>query len=72
MTGRSASACSPAAAGWTSASIWPGYHVAAAVEMEPAAALSYMINLARPGVEIHFDTPEREDKFSQAAGRHLG
>lgn len=36
------------------------------------AALTYMINLARPGVKIHFDTPGREDQFTRAAERHLG
>jgi DNA (cytosine-5)-methyltransferase 1 len=49
-----------------------GFHMAAAVEFDVNAALTYMFNLARPGVKIHFDTPEREDQFTRAAERHLG
>lgn len=37
-----------------------GFHVAAASEFVLDAALTYMVNLARPGVRVHFDTPERE------------
>lgn len=46
-----------------------GWHVVAAVEYEIDAALTYMVNLARPGVRIHCDTPERErqvEKILQA------
>lgn len=49
-----------------------GMHMAAAVEYDVNAALTYLVNLARPGVKIHFDTPEREEKFTQATERHLG
>lgn len=49
-----------------------GFHIAAAVEYDPAAALTYLVNLARPGVKIHFDTAEREEKFEAALTRHLG
>ncbi len=49
-----------------------GFHMAAAVEYDVNAALTYMVNLARPGVKIHFDTPEREQKFTEAAERHFG
>jgi DNA (cytosine-5)-methyltransferase 1 len=49
-----------------------GIHMAAAVECWPEAALTYLVNLARPGVKIHFDTPEREAKFTRLLGRHLG
>jgi len=49
-----------------------GYHVAAAVEFNCAAALTYLVNLARPGVKIHFDSPEREEEFTRAVERHLG
>lgn len=49
-----------------------GIHMAAAVEYDVNAALTYLVNLARPGVKIHFDTPEREEQFIKAAERHLG
>lgn len=49
-----------------------GFHVAAAVELDFAAALTYMTNLALYGqVQIHFDTAEREDKFSHWLERYL-
>jgi DNA (cytosine-5)-methyltransferase 1 len=49
-----------------------GFHVAAAVELDFAAALTYLTNLARYGqVQIHFDTAEREDKFSRWLERYL-
>jgi len=49
-----------------------GFHMAAAVEYDPDAALTYLVNMARPGVKIHFDTPEREAAFSKMLERHLG
>lgn len=49
-----------------------GFHMAAAVEYDLDAALTYLVNLARPGVKIHFDTPEREAAFSKMLERHLG
>lgn len=49
-----------------------GIHVAAAVEYDFGAALTYLVNLARPGVKLHFDTPEREAKFTAHLERHLG
>lgn len=39
-----------------------GFHVAAASEYWDVAGLTYMANLARPGVKIHFDSPERAEK----------
>jgi DNA (cytosine-5)-methyltransferase 1 len=42
-----------------------GFHVAAASEMDLAASCTYMVNLARPGVKIHTDTPERMDKLAR-------
>lgn len=44
-----------------------GFHVAAAVELDFDAATTYMVNLAVPGVQMHFDNPER----AQAFERHL-
>lgn len=49
-----------------------GIHMIAAVEYDVSAALTYLVNLARPGVKIHFDTPERKAKFTAALERHLG
>lgn len=49
-----------------------GVHVAAAVEYDPVAAMTYMVNLARPGVQIHFDTDERGEKFAKVVEKHLG
>lgn len=49
-----------------------GIHMAAAVEYDVDAALTYLVNLARPGVKIHFDTPEREAAFTKAVGRNFG
>lgn len=49
-----------------------GIHVAAAVEYDIDASLTYLVNMARPGVKIHFDTPEREAKFTAMLERHLG
>lgn len=49
-----------------------GFHVAGAVEMDFAAATTYTVNLARPGLKFHFDTPEREAKFHRHLEDHLG
>jgi DNA (cytosine-5)-methyltransferase 1 len=49
-----------------------GFHVAAAVEAWPTAALTYLANLARPGVRMHFDTQEREAEFAKGAAEQLG
>lgn len=49
-----------------------GFHVAAAVEVWVDAAMTYMTNLARPGVRMHFDTDEREREFAIAAAKQLG
>lgn len=49
-----------------------GFHVAAASEFWHTAAMTYMINLARPGVKIHFDTPEREAEFGAVVEKRLG
>lgn len=49
-----------------------GVHIAAAVEFNPHAALTYLVNLARPGVQIHYDTDENETRFAKLVERHLG
>jgi DNA (cytosine-5)-methyltransferase 1 len=49
-----------------------GLHVAAALEMDYAAACTYMVNLARPGVQIHFDTEERRAGFEGFLSREMG
>lgn len=49
-----------------------GYHVAAAVEFDEHAAMTYMVNLARPGVQIHTDTADRQARLTKAAEFHLG
>lgn len=42
-----------------------GFHVAAASEMDLTASCTYMVNLARPGVKIHTDRPQRMDDFAR-------
>lgn len=49
-----------------------GFHMAAAVEYDIDASITYLVNCARPGVKIHFDTPEREAKFTAALELHFG
>jgi DNA (cytosine-5)-methyltransferase 1 len=49
-----------------------GFHMAAAVEYDTSAAITYLVNLARPGVKIHYDTAEREEEFTRALNKHLG
>jgi len=49
-----------------------GWHVAAAVESDPHAALTYLANLARPGVRIHFLGEESEEGFLRALRRQWG
>jgi DNA (cytosine-5)-methyltransferase 1 len=46
-----------------------GFHVAAAMDHDESSAITYMTNLARPGVQIHFDTPESEAKLNRALER---
>ncbi len=60
------------AGGFSTGCHMAGFHMAAAVEWDPTAALTYLVNLARPGVTIHFDTPDREAKFTARLERHLG
>jgi len=48
-----------------------GWHVVGAVEMDFAAAVTYMVNLANPGVEIHFDTDERREGFEAFLRRSM-
>lgn len=48
-----------------------GFHVAAALELDYHAAITYMVNLARPGVKIHFDTPEREAEFEELLSKSM-
>ena len=49
-----------------------GFHVAAAVELDFSAVLTYAVNLARPGVEFHFDSDERADEFDAFLARYMG
>ena len=50
-----------------------GFHVAAACEQDVWAALSYLTNLARPGVEIHFLGGEAdEERFLRAVRKQWG
>lgn len=53
-----------------------GFHMAAAVEMDPAAALTYAVNLGRParygGMKFHFDTDERAAAMEKKCRIHLG
>lgn len=50
-----------------------GFHVAAACEFDPWASLTYLTNLARPGVQIHFlDGEEGEDTFLRALRKQWG
>ena len=46
-----------------------GYHVAAASEVWVTAAITYMSNLARPGVRIHCDTADRYDELERELTR---
>ncbi|OHV03707.1 DNA cytosine methyltransferase [Mycobacterium talmoniae] len=48
-----------------------GYYVAAAVEWDVAASLTYLCNLARPGVKIHVDPthPIADGQRSSKAGK---
>ncbi len=50
-----------------------GWHVVAACEQDVWAALTYLTNLARPGVKIHFlDGEEGEDRFLRALRKQWG
>jgi DNA (cytosine-5)-methyltransferase 1 len=50
-----------------------GFHVAAACEQDEWAALTYLTNLARPGVQIHFLGGEPdEERFLRALRRQWG
>jgi DNA (cytosine-5)-methyltransferase 1 len=53
-----------------------GFHMAAAIEMDPWAAVTYLVNLGRPrrygGVQVHYDTDERADAFGKRVEIHLG
>lgn len=49
-----------------------GFHMAAAVEYDVHAALTYLVNQARPGVKIHFGTDELEQKFTTAIEKQWG
>jgi DNA (cytosine-5)-methyltransferase 1 len=50
-----------------------GFHVAAACEQDVWAALTYLTNLARPGVEIHFLGGEPdEERFLRALRKQWG
>ncbi len=49
-----------------------GFHVAAASDAWPTAAMTYLVNLARYGhVNLYFDTPEREADFTCAVEHML-
>lgn len=53
-----------------------GFHMAAAVEMDPWAAITYGVNLGRParygGMRYHWDTEERGDALEKRCAIHLG
>ncbi len=49
-----------------------GWHVAAACEQDVWAALTYLTNLARPGVQIHFLEEEDEERFLRALRKQWG
>jgi DNA (cytosine-5)-methyltransferase 1 len=53
-----------------------GFHMVAAVELDTAAAMTYLVNLGRArefgGVQMHYDTDERGDKFERDVSVHLG
>jgi DNA (cytosine-5)-methyltransferase 1 len=49
-----------------------GFHVVAAVDSDAYAAMTYMTNLARPGVQVHFDTQERAADFNRKAAKAMG
>jgi DNA (cytosine-5)-methyltransferase 1 len=50
-----------------------GFHVAAACEQDESAALTYLTNLARPGVQLHFLGGEPdEERFLRALRRQWG
>lgn len=52
-----------------------GIHVIGAVELDFPAATTYICNLARPGIRIHFDTEERGqafEKYLQKAWKRRG
>lgn len=49
-----------------------GFHMAAAVEIDFDAAITYTINLASKGVRFYFDTPERDAGFARRLEQHLG
>lgn len=48
-----------------------GFDVVGAVEMDFWAAQTYMVNLSRPGVKIHFDTDKREADFAKCLEKTL-
>lgn len=49
-----------------------GFHVAAACEQDVWAALTYLTNLGRPGVQIHFLAEEDEESFLRALRKQWG
>lgn len=49
-----------------------GFHVAAALEWDAAAAITYMANLARPGVRIHFDTDGSRQRLERVIEQEWG
>lgn len=53
-----------------------GFHMAAAVEADPWAAITYLVNLGRParygGVRVHYDNDERAAAFEKRVATHLG
>jgi DNA (cytosine-5)-methyltransferase 1 len=48
-----------------------GYHVVAALELDSWAVITYLVNLARPGVQLHFDSAERAEAFNRVVEEHL-
>jgi DNA (cytosine-5)-methyltransferase 1 len=49
-----------------------GFQVIAALEFGFDAAITYMVNLASPGVQLHYDTIEREEQFVRHLEEHMG
>lgn len=49
-----------------------GFHMIAAVEIDYSAAVTYLVNLAKPGVKLYFDTEERKRGFNRVVARAMG
>lgn len=49
-----------------------GFQVIAALDSDPLATITYCMNLAQPGLQFHFDTPEHRAELEKALEKHLG